>query len=160
MLVVQANFGKELRNNFSKSSNEEELSNLTYYSYLFNIFTSIATYAIQRNRRYQKKKSRELKRLQQNSFQKPKRNCSRVFFMKIQTNSHRSHVGTVFFTQNFSNRKVCLARLVFNQIHNNFYFHKVYSQKSLKTLIKKIKRLKCRLRKCKKYSVMCNQNFS
>ena len=80
--------------------------------------------------------------------------------MKIQTNSHTSQVGKVFLTQTFSNRKIWSARLVFNQIHNKFHFQKVYSQNSLKTFIQKIKILKCKLRKCKKYSGMYNQHVS
>ena len=80
--------------------------------------------------------------------------------MKIETNSHVSQVGTVFFTQNFSNRTICFIILVFNKIHNKFHFRKVFSQNSLKSFLKKIKRLKGRLPKCKKYSGICNQHVS
>ena len=80
--------------------------------------------------------------------------------MKIQTNSHTSEVGTASFTQKFINRKICSARLVFSHIHNKFHFHKVSSQNSLETFIQKIKRLKGRLPKCKKYSAICNQYVS
>ena len=113
VLVFKANLVKELQIKFSKTSNEKESSNFTYYSYFFILFQSIAIYAIKGNRRYQKdcwhweNKSRELKRLQKTSFQKNKKKCSRrVFFMKIETNSHVRQVGTVFFKQNFSNRKI------------------------------------------------------
>ena len=164
MLIFKTNLGKELGINFTKISNEEELSNSTYYSYFFILFKAKAKCAIKRNRRYLKdfwhweKKSRELKRLQQPSFQKPKRKCSRVFFMKIETNSDVNEVEEVFFTQDFSNKKICFASLIFNQIHNKFHFHKVFSQNSLKTFIEKINRLKGRLGKCKKYSGVCNQH--
>ena len=67
--------------------------------------------------------------------------------MKIETNSHVNQVGTVFFIQNFSKRKIEFPSLVFNQIHNNFHFHEVFYQKSLKTFIKKTKSLKGRLGK-------------
>ena len=166
LLIFKTNLGKELGINSSKSSNEKQISNLTHYSYFFILFGSIAIYAIKRNRRYQKdcwhweKKSKELKRLQQTSFLKPKKKCSRVFFMKIETNSHVSQIGTVFFTQNLNNRTICFVILVFNKIHNKFQFLEVFSQKSFKTFIKKIKRLKCRLPNCKKYSGMCNQHVS
>ena len=46
--------GKEFRNNFSKTSDEKESSNFTYYGYFFILFESIAIYAIKRNKRYQK----------------------------------------------------------------------------------------------------------
>ena len=77
-------------------SNEKESSNFSYYSYFFISFESIAIYAIKRNRRYQKdcwhweKSWKELERTQQTSFGKPRKKCSRVFFMKIETNSHGS----------------------------------------------------------------------
>ena len=80
--------------------------------------------------------------------------------MKIETNSHVSQIGTVFFTQNLNNRTICFVVLVFNKIHNKFQFLEVFSQKSFKTFIKKIKILKRRFPKCKKYSVMCNQHVS
>ena len=73
--------------------------------------------------------------------------------MEIETNNHVIQVGTVFFTQNFSNRTICFAILVFNQIHNKFHFRKVFFQSSLNTFLKKIKRLKGQLPKCKKSSV-------
>ena len=120
MLIFQTNPGTDLGINFTKSSNEEELGNSTYYSYFFILFKAITKYAIKRNRRYLKdfwhseKKSRELKRLQQSSFQKPKRKCSRVFFIKIETNSHVNGVGVVFFTQDFSNKKIYFVSLSFN----------------------------------------------
>ena len=112
LLVFNANPGEELRNNFSKTSNEKQSSSFTYYSSFFILFQSIAIYCIKRNRWYQKdcwhweKKSKDFKRLQQTSFQKNKKKCSRVFFMKNETNSHVRQVGTVFFKQNFSNRKI------------------------------------------------------
>ena len=67
LLVFKANVVKELENTFSKTSNEKESSNFTYYSYFFILFESIAIYAKKRNRRYQKdsgnweKKSRKFK---------------------------------------------------------------------------------------------------
>ena len=76
-MVFKANLVKELQNTFSETSNGKESSNFTYYSYFFILFESIAIYAIKRNRRYQKdcwhcgKISKELKRSQQNLFQKP-----------------------------------------------------------------------------------------
>ena len=106
------------------------------------------------------KKSRELKRLPQISFQKFKKKYSRVFFMKIQTKCRVSQVGRAFSTQNISKRRTGFASLLFNQIHNNFHFHEVFSQNSFKTFIEKIKRLKGQLPKCKKYSGMCNQHVS
>ena len=78
----------------------------------------------------------KLKRLPQISFKKLKKNCSRVFFMKLQTNSHVSIVSLLFLTQEFSNTTIRLAVLVFNQIHNNFHFHEVFSQKNLSKKLK------------------------
>ena len=60
--------------------------------------------------------------------------------MKIQTNCRVSQVDRAFFTQNFRNRRTGLVSLVFNQIHNNFHFHAVFSQNSFKTFNEKIKR--------------------
>ena len=54
VLVFKANLVKELQIKFSKTSNEKESSNFTYYSYFFILFQSIAIYAIKGNRRYQK----------------------------------------------------------------------------------------------------------
>ena len=140
---------------------------MSYYSRLFILFISMATYTIKRNRRDQKDCCHWEKKGQGNwndcnkiHSKTLKRSVRESFLMKIQTNSHTSQVGTVVFRQKFSKRKMGSARLVFNQIPHNFYFHKVYSQNSLKTFTQKIKRLKYRLRKCKKHSVMCNQNFS
>ena len=79
---------------------------------------------------------------------------------KIERKSNVSQEGKVLFTQNFSNREICFANLVFNQIDNNFHLHKVFCQKSFKTFIKKIKRLKGRLGKCKKYGGIYNRNVS
>ena len=78
--------------------------------------------------------------------------------MKIETNSDVNEVAEVFFTQDFSNKKICFASLIFNQIHNKFHFHEVFSQNSLKTFIEKFNRLKGRLGKFKKYSGVCNQH--
>ena len=100
LLIFKTNLGKELGINSSKSSNEKQLSNLTHYSYFFISFGSIAIYAIKRNRRYQKdcwhweKSWKELERSQQAWFGKPRKKCSRVFFMKIERNSHESQGDT------------------------------------------------------------------
>ena len=140
---------------------------MSYYSRLLILFISMATYTIKRNRRDQKDCCHWEKKGQGNwndcnkiHSKTLKRSVRESFLMKIQTNSHTSQVGTVVFRQKFSKRKMGSARLVFNQIHHNFYFHKVYSQNSLKNFIQKIKGLKYRLRKCKKYSGMCNQHVS
>ena len=101
-----------------------------------------------------------MKSLHQTSSWKPKNKCSIYFFMKIETNSHVNQGDTVYFTQSFSNRKICCPSLVSNQIHNNFYFHEVSLQNDFKICIWKNKRLKGRLPKCKKYSGMCNQHVS
>ena len=168
-LAFKTNLGKKLRRHFLKKSNERELSIFTYYRYFFLFLISITIYATKRNGRYRsyqndcwhwEKKSRELKRLQKISSQELKKKCSRVFFMKTQINSHLSQVGRAFFTQNFRNRRTPLASVVFNQMHNNFHFHEVFSQNSFKTFIEKIKRLKGQLPKSKKYSGMCNQHVS
>ena len=153
VLVFKANLVKELQIKFSKTSNEKESSNFTYYSYFFILFESIAIYAIKGNRRYQKdcehweKKSRELKRLQKTSFPEPKKKCSTVFFMKIERNSYVRQGDTVYFLQSFSKRKICSPSLVCNQTHNNFHVHEVPSQNNFKTFIRKNKRLKGRLPK-------------
>ena len=166
VLVFKANLVKELQIKFSKTSNEKESSNFTSYSYFFILFQSIAIYAIKGNRRYQKdcwhweKKSRELKRLQKTSFQKHKKNCSTVFFMKIEPNSFVRQGDTVYFTQSFSKRKVCSPSLVSNQTHNNFHVHEVSSQNNFKTFIWKNKRLKGRLPTSKKNSGIVNQYVS
>ena len=163
MQIFRTNWGKELGINFTKSSKEEKQGNSVYYSYFFILFKAITKYAIRRYKRYLKdfwhweKMSRELKRLQQPSFQKPKRKCSRVFFMKIETNNHVNEVGVVFFTQDFSNRKIYFVSLIFNQIQNNFHFQEVFSQNSFKTFIEKINRLKGQLGKCKNYGGACSQ---
>ena len=78
----------------------------------------------------------KLKRLPQISFKKLKKTCPRVFFMKLQTNSHVNIVSLLFFTQEFSNTTICLAVLVLNQIHNNFHFHEVFSQNNLSKKLK------------------------
>ena len=52
--------------------------------------------------------------------------------MKIQRNCRVSQVDRAFSTQNFCKRRTGFASLVFNQIHNNFHFHEVFSQNSLK----------------------------
>ena len=101
-----------------------------------------------------------MKSLHQTSSWKPKNKCSIYFFMKIETNSHVNQGDTVYFTQSFSNRKICCPSLVSNQIHNNFYFHEVSLQNDFKICIWKNKRLKGRLPKCKKYSGMFNQHVS
>ena len=148
-LAFKTNLGNKLGSDFLKKSNKRELSVFTCYRYFFVLLKSITIYAIKRNVRYTsyqndcwhwEKKSRELKRLQQISFQKLKKKCSRVFFMKIQTNCRVSQVDRAFFTQNFRNRRTGFVSLVFNQIHNNFYFHAVFSQNSFKTFNEKIKR--------------------
>ena len=76
--------------------------------------------------------------------------------MKIGRNSDVNEVGEVFFTHDFSNKKISLASLIFNQILNKFHFHEVFSQNSLKIFIEKFNRLKGRLGKCKKYGGVCN----
>ena len=168
-LAFKAKLGNKLGSDFLKKSNERELSVFTHYRYFFVLLKSITVYAIKRNGRYRsyqndcwhwEKKSRELKRLQQISFQKLKKKCSRVFFMKIQTNCRVNQVGWAFFTQHFRNRRTGLGSMVFNQMHNNFHFHEVFSQNSFKIFIEKIKRLKCKLPKCKKFSGMCYQHVS
>ena len=147
-------------------SNEKELSNFTYFSYFFILTESIVIYAIKRNRRYQKdcwhceKNSKELKRSQQTSFRKPRKKCSRVFFMKIRTNSHVSQGDKAYFTESFRNRKNCSPSLLSDQIHNNFLFQEVSYQNNLKTFIGKNKRWKGRLLKCKKNSSRCNSTFT
>ena len=65
-----------------------------------------------------------------------------TFLIKIQTKSHLSQGGKLFFTQKVNNSKICFVIFVFNQIHNNFNFEELSSQKSLKTFIEKIKILK------------------
>ena len=55
MLIFKTDLGKELGINFSESSNEKLLSNLTYYSYFLILFKSRAIYAIKRNRRISKR---------------------------------------------------------------------------------------------------------
>ena len=70
--------------------------------------------------------------------------------MKVQTNIHVSQVHKLFLTRKFSNRTIYFAVLVFTQIRDNFHFHEVFSQNSLKTFIEKIKRLNDRLLKCKR----------
>ena len=79
-------------------------------------------------------------------------------FYEIEKNSHVNEVGVVFFTEDFSNKKICFASLIFNQIHNTFHFHEVFSQNSFKTFMEKINKLKGWLGKCKKYSGMCTQH--
>ena len=74
--------------------------------------------------------------------------------MKIQRNSSLSQAGKLFLTQKFSNRTICFAVLIFNRVGNNFHFQEGFSQISLKTFIKKIKRLNGRLLKCKKASFL------
>ena len=74
--------------------------------------------------------------------------------MKIQTNSLLSQVGKLFLTQKFSNRTISFAAFIFNQVGNDFHFQAGFSQISLKTFIKKIKRLNGRLLKCKKASFL------
>ena len=80
--------------------------------------------------------------------------------MKIQTNGRVSQIGKAFFKQNFRNRRTGFANLVFNEIHNNFHFHEVFSQNSLRSFNEKVKTLKVQLAKCKKYSGMCNRHVS
>ena len=70
--------------------------------------------------------------------------------MKVQTNIHVSQVRKLLLTQKFSNRTIYFAVSVFTQIRNNFHFHKVFSQNSLKNFIKKIKSLNGRLLKYKR----------
>ena len=99
-----------------------------------------------------------MKRLQQTPFQKPKKKCSRAFFTKLEKKSHVSQGDRGYFTKSFSNRKICSPSLISDEIHNNFHFDEVSSQNNLQTFIGKIKKLKGRLPKCKKYSGRCNQH--
>ena len=71
-----------------------------------------------------------------------RRTVPETFFIKIQKKSHLSQGGQLFFTQKVSNSKICFAVFVFNQIHNNFNFEELSSQKSFKIFIGKIKILK------------------
>ena len=52
--MFKTHLGKELGINFPKSSNEEGLSNSTYYNYFFILFKAIRQYTKKRNRRYLK----------------------------------------------------------------------------------------------------------
>lgn len=74
-----------------------------------------------------RKKVKRIKTTESDSLKKIEKKCSRVSFIKIQTNSHASQVGRLFFTQKFSNRKIFFAAFVFNQIRNNFYFEELSS---------------------------------
>ena len=58
--------------------------------------------------------------------------------MKMETSSHVKEVGVVFFTQDFSNKNIYFACLIFSQIHNNFYFHEVFLKNVLRVSSKKI----------------------
>ena len=71
-----------------------------------------------------------------------KKNCSRDFFIKIQTNSHVSQAGKLFCTQKFTNRNICFAVFDFSQIRINLNFEELCSQNSFKNFIGKIKVLK------------------
>ena len=71
-----------------------------------------------------------------------KKNCSRDFFIKIQTNSHVSQAGKLFCTQKFTNRNTCFAVFDFSQIRINLNFEELCSQNSFKNFIGKIKVLK------------------
>ena len=55
LLIFKTNRGEELGINFTKSSNEKELNNSTYYSYFFILFKAKTKYAIKRNRRHPKR---------------------------------------------------------------------------------------------------------
>ena len=68
-------------------------------------------------------------------------------FYENSKNSRTSQVGKLFLTQKLSNTTICFAVLVFTQICNNFDFHELFSQNSLNTFIKKIKRLNGQLLK-------------
>ena len=46
--------------------------------------------------------------------------------MKIETNSHVNQVRVVFFKQDFSNKKIYFASLIFKQIHITFIFTKSF----------------------------------
>ena len=144
-MVFKVSLGKELRNKFSKMSNEKELSNFTYFSYFFILTESIVIYAIKRNRRYQKdcwhceKNSKELKRSQQTSFRKPRKKCSRVFFMKIRTNSHVSQGDKAYFTESFRNRKIALLVCSPIKYTITFFFKKSLIKTIWRLLLEKIK---------------------
>ena len=147
LLLLKPNLRNKVGNDFSRNFNEKELSYSTDYCYFHILLKTIATYATWRNGRYlfyQKdcwdweKRSSQLKRLQQISFRTLRKNCSREFFAKIQTNSHVSQAGKLLCTQKPTNRKICFAVFVLNQIHSNFNFEELSSLNSCKTTIQKI----------------------
>ena len=148
LLIFKPYLRTKLGIDFSKFSNERELSYYTDCRYFYILLKSIGIYAIKRNGRYifyQKdcwhweKKSSQLKRLQQIPFKKLKKECPRDFFIKTKKSFNVSQACHLFFTQKFSNRKICFAVFVFNQIHNNFNFEELSSRNSFKTFIEKIK---------------------
>ena len=58
--------------------------------------------------------------------------------MKIGTNSHVNQVRVVFFKQDFSNKKIYFASLIFKQIHITFIFTKSFLKRVWRLSSKKL----------------------